>query len=180
MGFLVERKGSRGKEVKDMAGKVTGELARTERSGSMLSPFEEVERWFNEAWTSPFSLLRRRTLPMFGAAGFEDLTPSVDMYEEGKDLVMKTDMPGVKKEDVHIDLSENVLTISGEKKMEETVEKGGLYRCERSYGRFSRSFELPFDVEREKITASLKEGVLEIRLPKSERAEKEIKTISIN
>jgi len=163
-----------------MAGKVTRELARTERPGALLSPFDEIERWFNEAWTSPFSLLSRRTRPIFGAAGFEDITPAVDLYEEGKDLVMKTDMPGVKKEDVHIDLSENVLTISGEKKMEETVEKGGLYRCERSYGRFSRSFELPFDVDKEKITAILKEGVLEIRLPKTESEEKEVKSISIN
>jgi HSP20 family protein len=163
-----------------MAGKVTRELARAERSGAMLSPLEEVERWFNEAWSSPFSLLSRRAWPMFGAAGFEDITPAVDLYEEGKDLVMKSDLPGVKKEDLHIDISENLLTISGEKKEEETAEKGGLYRCERSYGRFSRSFELPHEVDRDKITASLKEGVLEIRLPKSERAEKETKTISIN
>ena len=163
-----------------MAGKVTRELAKTERSGSMLSPFEEVERWFNEAWTSPFSLLTRATWPVFGAEDFERITPAVDMYDEGKELVMKADMPGVKKEDLHIDLSENILTISGEKKMEETVEKGGLYSCERSYGKFSRSFELPSDVDREKITASLKEGVLEIRLAKTEKAEKETKKISIN
>ncbi len=102
------------------------------------------------------------------------------MYEEGKELVMKADMPGVKKEDLHLDLSENILTISGEKKMEETVEKGGLYSCERSYGKFSRSFELPSEVDTEKITASLKEGVLEIRLAKTEKAEKETKNISIN
>ena len=163
-----------------MAGKVTRELSRTDRTGTMLSPLEEMERWFNEAMSSPFSLLTSRTWPIFGVSGFEDITPVVDMYEEGKDLVLKSDMPGVKKEDLHIDLSENLLTISGEKKMEESVEKGGLYRCERSYGRFSRSFDLPLDVDREKITASLKEGVLEIRLPKSEKAEKEIKSISIN
>jgi HSP20 family protein len=163
-----------------MAGKVTRELAKTEKSGSMLSPFEEVERWFNEAWTSPFSLLTRRTWPLFSAEEFEKITPAVDMYDEGKELVMKADMPGVKKEDLHLDLAENILTISGEKKVEETVEKGGLYSCERSYGKFSRSFELPSDVDTEKITANLKEGVLEIRLAKTEKAEKETKTISIN
>jgi HSP20 family protein len=141
-----------------MAGKVTRELAKTERSGTMLSPFEEVERWFNEAWTSPFSLLTRRTWPLFSAEEFEKITPAVDMLNEGRELVIKADMPGVRKEDLHIDLAENILTISGEKKMEETVEKGGLYRCERSYGSFSRSFELPSDVDTEKITASLKEA----------------------
>jgi HSP20 family protein len=163
-----------------MAGKVTRELAKTERSGSMLSPIEEIERWFNEAWMSPFSLLTRRTLPMFGAEDFEKLTPAVDMYDEGKEIVIKADLPGVKKEDLHLDLTgENVLTLSGEKKTEETVEKGGIYRSERSYGRFLRSFELPSDVDTEKITASLKEGVLEIRLPKTEKALKDTKNISI-
>ena len=162
-----------------MAGKVTRELARTERPGSMLSPFEEVERWFNEAW-NPFSLLTRRTLPMFGAEDFQRLTPAVDMYDEGKELVMKADLPGVKKEDIHLDLSENVLTLSGERKMEKTIEKGGMHRYERHYGSFSRSFELPSEVDTGKITASLKEGVLEIRLPKTEKAITETRNISIS
>ena len=163
-----------------MAGKVTRELA-TERSGSRLSPFEEVERWFNESWMSPLSLFTHRTLPMFGAEDFERLTPAVDMYDEGKEIVMKADLPGIKKEDLHLDLTaENVLTLSGERKMEETIEKSGLYRAERSYGSFLRSFELPSGVDTEKITASLKEGVLEIRLPKTEKAETETRNISIN
>jgi HSP20 family protein len=163
-----------------MAGKVTRELAKTERTGSMLSPFEEVERWFNEARTSPFSLLTRRSLPMYGAEDFEKLTLAVDMYDEGREFVIKTDVPGVKKEDMHLDLAENVLTLTGEKKMEETVEKGGYYRSERSYGTFSRSFELPSGVDTDKITANLKEGVLEIILPKTEKALKETTNISIN
>ena len=163
-----------------MAGKVTRELATTERSGSMLSPFEDIERWFNEGWTSPFSLLTRSTLPMFDTERIERRSPAVDMYDEGKELVMKADLPGVKKEDLHLDLTENVLTLTGERKTEETVEKGGLYRSERSYGRFSRSFELPSEVDTEKITATLKEGVLEIRLPKTEKAMKETRNISIN
>ena len=162
-----------------MAGKVTRELARTERPGSMLSPFEEVERWFNEAW-NPFSLLTRRTLPMFGAEDFERLTPAVDMYDEGKELVMKADLPGVKKEDIHLDLSQNVLTLSGERKMEKTIEKGGMHRYERHYGSFSRSFGLPSEVDTGKISASLKEGVLEIRLPKTEKAITETRNISIS
>jgi len=162
-----------------MAGKVTRELAKTERPGSMLSPLEEVERWFNEAWTSPFSLMARRSWPLFGAEGFERLTPAVDMYEEGRELVIKADMPGVRKEDLHVDLMMNVLTLSGERKTEKTIEKGGLYRSERSYGKFSRRFELPPDVDTEKITANLKEGVLEIRLPKTEKAVSEARKISI-
>jgi HSP20 family protein len=163
-----------------MAGKVTRELATTERAGSMLSPFEEVERWFSEAWASPFSLLTRRTLPLFSVEDFEKLTPAVDMYDEGKEIVMKADLPGINKEDLHLDLTaENVLTLSGERKMEETIEKSGLYRVERNYGRVTRSFELPSDVDTEKITANLKEVVLEIRLPKTEKALTETKNISI-
>ena len=80
---------------------------------------------------------------------------------------------------MHLDLARNVLKLSGEKKMEKTVEKGGFYRSERNYGRFSRRLELPSDVDTEKITASLKEGVLEIRLPKTEKAETEARKISI-
>jgi HSP20 family protein len=162
-----------------MAGKVTKELAKTEMPGTMLSPLQEIERWFNEAWTSPFSLLTRTTWPMFSLEGFEKMLPVVDIYEEGGDVVMKADLPGVKKEDIHLDLSDNILTLSGDRKTEEKAEKGNLYRYERSHGSFSRSFELPAEVDKEKITAHLEEGVLEIRLPKTEKAGKEARKISI-
>ena len=163
-----------------MAGKATEELATIKRYGPMLSAFEEVDRCFNEALTSPLTILTPRSLLVFGAGDYERPTPEVDMYDEGHEIVMKADLPGINKEDLHLDLTaENVLTLSGERKMEETVEKGGIYRSERTYGRFERSFELPADVDYEKITANLKEGVLEIRIPKSEKAEKEARKITI-
>ena len=164
-----------------MAGRTTEELATVKRYGPMLSAFEEVDRCFNEAMTSPVTILTPRSLMVFDTEDYERLTPEVDMYDEGKEIVMKADLPGVNKEDLHLDLTaENVLTLSGERKMEETIEKSSLYRVERSYGRFSRSFELPSGVDTEKITATLKEGVLEIRLPKTATAEKTTTNISIN
>ena len=164
-----------------MAGKATEELATVRRYGPMLSAFEGVDTCLNEAVTSPFTILTPGYVPVFGAEDFERLTPAVDMYDEGKEIVMKADLPGINKEDLHLDLTaEHVLTLSGERKMEETIEKSGLYRVERSYGSFSRSFELPSSVDTENITASIKDGVLEIRLPKTETAEKTTRNISIN
>jgi len=165
-----------------MAGRTTEELATVKRYGPMLSAFEEVDRCLNEALTGPFTILTPGSVPVFVVADdYERLTPAVDMYDEGKEIVMKADLPGINKGDLHLDLTaENVLTLSGERKMEETVKKSGLYRVERSYGSFSRSFELPSSVDTEKITASIKDGVLEIRLPKTEKAETATKNISIN
>ena len=163
-----------------MAGKVTKELGKRDVTGTFLSPFEEIERWFDEAWTRPLSLFARPVLPMYSVEGFEKIIPTVDMYEEGNEVVMKADLPGVRKEDIHLDVSENVLTISGERKTEEKGEKGTLYTCELSYGSFSRSFELPAGVDMEKITAHLTDGVLAIRLPKTEIAGKETRHITIS
>lgn len=164
-----------------MAGKATEELATVMRYGPMLSAFEEVDLCFNEALTSPLTILTPRSLPVFGIEDFDRLAPAVDMYDGGKEIVMKADLPGINKEDLHLDLTaENVLTLSGERKMEDSIEESGFYRVERNYGSFSRSFELPSSVDTGKITASIKDGVLEIRLPKTETAEMTTKNIPIN
>lgn len=165
-----------------MAGRTTEELATVKRYGPLLSAFKEVDECFNEALTGPFTFLTPVSVPVFVVAeDYESLTPAVDMYDEGHEIIMKADLPGINKEDLHLDLTaENVLTLSGERKLDETIEKSGLYRVERSYGSFSRSFELPSSVDTDKITASIKDGVLEIRLPRTETAEKTTKNISIN
>ncbi len=92
---------------------------------------------------------------------------------------MKADIPGIKKKDLSIDLSENILTISGEKKKEEKVERADYYRYERSLGSFFRRFELPGDLETDKINAHFEDGVLEVRIPKTKEAAKKHKKISI-
>jgi HSP20 family protein len=83
------------------------------------------------------------------------------------------------KEDLDVRLDEDTITISGEKKAEEKVEKKGYYRHERSYGSFYRSFRLPAEVQTDKAKATFKEGILEVRVPKTEEAKKKTKRIMI-
>ncbi len=102
--------------------------------------------------------------------------PRVDAYETEHGYVVCADLPGVKKEDIGIDLKDQTLTISGERKFEEKHNKDNYARVERKYGKFFRSFRLSDDVDTVKIKASYKDGVLEIKIPKREEsANKEIK-----
>lgn len=99
-----------------------------------------------------------------------DWMPVVDISETDADFEIKAELPGVKKEDLKVTLENGVLTLQGERK-EEREEKGRrVHRVERSYGRFSRSFSMPDVVDESKVKAEFKDGVLSLRLPKSERA----------
>ncbi len=107
-------------------------------------------------------------------------TPKVDIYETENAYVLNAELAGLTKDQIDIDINDGTLTIKGEKKFEEKVEKDNYVRVERSYGNFSRSFVLSDDVAPEGITANYKEGVLEVTLPKKEEAQsKEIK-VEIN
>jgi len=154
------------------------ELVKTERPG-YLSPFDEMDRWFERSFRSPFSFFGPSVLPNLRITDIDELSPSIDVFEEGSDLVMKADIPGVSKDDIDIHVENDVLTISGEKKKEEKIEKDNYYRYERSHGSFCRRFALPEGTDTEKIKANYKDGVLNIRIPKSETVEKKTKKISV-
>lgn len=109
----------------------------------------------------------------------EELMPSVDIFEEKDDVVVKAELPGIKKEDLDITLTDDTISISGEKKKEEEVSKKNYHRWECSYGSFSRSFTLPAEVQSDKAKAQFKDGVLEIRIPKTEEAVKKEKKVKI-
>jgi HSP20 family protein len=96
--------------------------------------------------------------------------PAVDIYETEDAFMLKAELPGFSKDDVQIEVQENRLIIRGERKREEEVKEENYHRLERAYGRFERAFWLPTTVDTEKIQASFKDGVLELRLPKSEAA----------
>lgn len=118
--------------------------------------------WWPERWSLP--------------AVLDIEPPVVDFYEEKDDLVVKAELPGMEKQDIEVNVIDHSLTIKGEKKKEEDVEEENYYRSERSFGSFRRSLELPSDVQAEKTKASFKNGILEVRLPKTEVAKaKEIK-----
>jgi len=108
------------------------------------------------------------------------LRPKVDVYQTDDNYVLNAELPGLSKEEISIDVNDNTLTIKGEKKFEEKVEKDNYIRVERSYGAFTRSFVLSDEANSEDITANYKDGVLEVTIPKKEESKpKEIK-VDIN
>ena len=103
-------------------------------------------------------------------------SPVVDIYENDDSFVVEADLPGMSKDDIHVDVQDHTLTIRGEKKFEEKTTKDKYMRVERAYGSFFRSLTLPANVDSSKIKAKYKDGVLQLTLPKSEEAKpKQIK-----
>lgn len=131
--------------------------------------FGEIDRYVDRLFRNPFSLLT----PSFTVgdyAGAGELSPSVDVYEEGDTLVVKAELPGIRKEDLNVSITDNRITLSGEKKHEKKVDKKNYHWCESSYGTFSRSFRLPDNVNGEAADAAFHDGVLEVRIPKTKEA----------
>ncbi len=97
-------------------------------------------------------------------------SPAVDIYETEDSIVLKAELPGIKREDISVEIKDNVLVLKGEKKFERDVKEENYHRMERSYGAFQRSFTLPNIVDKDKVKARYKDGVLEVILPKAEEA----------
>ena len=96
-------------------------------------------------------------------------TPAIDVVEAETDYVLRADLPGISEDEVSIELEDNVLTVSGERKAEHEERTGGYYRIERSSGSFRRSLRLPEGVDPEAVKATFEHGVLEVRVPKPEQ-----------
>jgi HSP20 family protein len=94
--------------------------------------------------------------------------PKVDIYEEADHIVLKAELPGVDKKDIEVDVKNGVLTLKGERSVENEVKEENYHRKERSFGRFERSFKLEGDVDADKITADYKDGILKVSIPKPE------------
>jgi HSP20 family protein len=106
--------------------------------------------------------------------------PSVDIYEDKDNFVVKAELPGMKKEDIDVSLHDGSLSISGERKSEEKVEDGEVYRSERYFGRFQRTVALPATVDAGKIKAQYQDGVLTVTLPKAEEAKPKQIDVQVN
>jgi len=106
--------------------------------------------------------------------------PAVDVVEEKDCYLVKAELPGISKEDVNVTLQDNYLTIKGEKKHEAETKEANYYRRERAYGMFSRTIELPTGVDAKKIDAHFKDGVLSVRLPKTEEAKPKQIEVKVN
>lgn len=106
--------------------------------------------------------------------------PAMDVEETKDSVLVKADLPGLKKEEIDINVHEGVLTIKGEKKKEEERKDKGFIRSERYYGSFYRELSLPASVDEAKVKASYKDGVLEIVIPKKEEAKQPVKRITVD
>jgi len=126
--------------------------------------FRSFDRLLNGDLFEPFLALRGEDT--HGASW----APPVDVQETDEAYVFHAELPGLTKDDVSITLEERILTLSGERKFEETTEKNGYHRVERAYGNFTRSFSLPSEVAQEKVGAKFANGVLTITVPKAEQA----------
>ena len=93
--------------------------------------------------------------------------PLVDIVEDDKEYLIKAEIPGIKKEEIKVGVQDDVLTISGERKYEKEEKDKKFHRVERAYGSFARSFTLPEDSDGDKINAEFKDGILNVRLPKT-------------
>jgi len=142
-----------------------------------MRPFGDITRalddFFGRRWLRPFEW-ERWERPFAEVAAM----PSVDVIDRDDEVVVRAEVPGYKKEDIEVSVSDSSLTIKGETKTEAKEEKGDYYRCEISHGAFSRTIALPAAVDDSKAKASMKEGMLELTLPKVEKSKRHPITIS--
>jgi HSP20 family protein len=149
------------------------------RGGGQVSRREGSASW------TPFSMMRRfaedmdRMFEGFGLPGMERFgrsraterfSPQVDIFERDGKLVVRADLPGMDKDGVSVEVTEDAVIIDGERKYEHEENEGGVYRSERSYGRFHREIPLPEGVKTENATANFKNGVLEVTMEASQAA----------
>ena len=132
-----------------------------------MSSFFDLASWFD-------SFPGRSLTPSFVSPNLmtDMVIPAVDIYEEGNDYVLKAELPGLKKEDIDITVNGSTITISGEKSQKEEIKRKDYCLWERSYGSFSRRLAIPGEIQRNKVTSKYVDGILEIRMPKSEEAKK--------
>jgi HSP20 family protein len=134
-------------------------IVRWEPLRELSSLQTDMNRLFNAAFdTSPA-----------GNGQARRWTPAMDLLETDEEFVLRADLPGMTESDVSVELEDNVLTVSGERKTEHEDKREGFYRMERSFGSFSRSLTLPKGIDPEAVSAQFDRGVLEVRIPKPEQ-----------
>ena len=136
-------------------------LVRWEPVRELTSLQSEMNRLFNTFFDSPTT--------GSGGNGVRRWIPAMDLVETDDHFVLKADLPGLNEGDVNIEVEDNVLTVSGERKSEHEDKREGHYRVERSFGSFRRTLTLPEGVDPEAVSATFDKGVLEVRIPKPEQ-----------
>ena len=155
----------------------------TPRPAELFPRAHDMELWFDrmveDFWRRPFQTLLRPEWWWPDETGMMMRMPAVDVFEEKDNVVIKAEIPGLSKEDISLQVTDSTVTIKGEKKREEEVKEDNYYRCERSFGSFTRAVALPCDVKADQVKASFKNGVLAVRMPKTEEAKRKAITVKI-
>lgn len=142
------------------------------------SPWEsELERFFDE-FRFPWPRWLRPGQRLFHNHAFIQ-PPAIDVVDENGHLVVKAELPGLSKDDVQVELTDSTLIIRGEKKHEKETKEQNYYRSECEYGSVYRSIHLPVPVKTEDVSAAFKDGVLEIRMPKTEEAKRKAVKLAV-
>jgi HSP20 family protein len=132
-------------------------LARPGTFRDPLALLRQMTTDFDRMWNVPFRA--------FGSQESFEWSPMIDVFERDKRLVTRVDLPGMKKEDVKVEVADGNLTISGERKREFEDTKENMYRCEREYGSFFRTVPLPEGAKVDDVEATFTDGVLEVSVP---------------
>lgn len=138
--------------------------------GRMLTLQDELDRLFDSPWGE-----LARTAPLLNA-----WTPALDVEEDKDNFIVRAELPGMKREEITVTIHDGLLSITGERKVEEKTEATATHRRERFYGRFERTVTLPAHVAADKVKAQYKDGVLNITLPKTEEAKPKQIDVSVN
>jgi len=143
-----------------------------------LSPLEDLQSRINTMFDDMWKGFDLAPFRAFGES-FGDVTPRVDVKETDKQFKFSVELPGLDEKDVEVTLTDNRLTIKGEKKEEKEEKDENRHLIERSYGSFRRSFTLPADVESGKTKADFSKGVLTVVVPKTAKAKASVKKVAI-
>lgn len=145
----------------------------TSEFGSIMSTLGSMERLLEDTFRRPIFSPFKDIFREFGTVGEGLFYPTVDLYEYENEVIVKCDLPGMKKDDISLKfVDESTLVISGERKSVEKIERNDYLRHESSYGAFKRTLSLPEGCDCDKASASYKDGVLEIHVPRSETIRK--------
>lgn len=146
-------------------------LIRRNPNRELEQMFDRFNRFFSEA--SPFTGFGKESMT------FADWSPAVDVQETPEAYVVSAELPDVKREDVKVTVDNGVLMLSGERRQEKEEKGKKFHRVERSFGRFERSFALPDAIDDQKITATFKDGMLHLMVPKTTQAKPATREIKI-
>ena len=139
-----------------------------------LNPFNMLQREMNRIFDNLGDFFPTRSFEGIGGT-----FPKIDIKEKDKEILVSAELPGMEDKDIDVHISDDVLTIKGEKKQEKEEKNGSYYQLERYYGSFHRDIPLPSEIETDKVDAAFKHGVLKIRLPKKPEAQRKTKKIEI-